>query len=169
MSDTADRDARRWASYERLAADRAASPSERAQAGDRLAELRARYPEGRPVRPGERRYAHGAGWGRAGAASAWEAAYREAAYREAAARAAGPPEDPEAARAREAAQAEVDRQHREEAVRQQRANVERVPGWARSGTLQDLHASPLAWSPEDHERFKEQRARLTGSSRAVDL
>ncbi|MDP2311632.1 MAG: hypothetical protein Q8P41_01905 [Pseudomonadota bacterium] len=150
MSDTANRDVRRWAAYERLAADPSASPSERMQARERLVDLRARYPHGRPRPPGERRYAHGAGWARAGGRGDGDEAPRE---------------DAAAAHAR----AEAERVARDEAVRRQRANVERVPGWAASGPLCDLHASRAEWAPEEHQRFKEQRARLTGSTRAVDL
>ncbi len=152
MPKTDDRDARRWTAYERLAADASASPSERLQARDRLADLRARYPHGRPAPAGERRYAHG-GWARA-TAGRWWSPEPEVAR-----------EDPAAAQAR----ADAERHAQEESVRLQRANVERVPGWAGNGTLRELHASRAPWSPEEQQRFKEQRARLTGSSRAVDL
>lgn len=153
MAETADRDARRWAAYERLAADPSASPSERKQARDRIADLRARYPHGRPRPPGERRYAHG--WGRA--AGGYGYAYEPPPP--------PPPVDPSVVAARAAAE----RAAREEAVRAQRANVERVPKWEGSYTLRELHAAPNPWSADDHQRFKEQRARMTGSSRAVDL
>lgn len=43
-----ERDARRWDAYERLMADSAASPSERAQAETQLQSLKARYPQGPP-------------------------------------------------------------------------------------------------------------------------
>jgi len=156
MADTSDRDARRWAAYERLAGDPSASASERAQAGEHLAALRARYPNGRPTPPGERRYAHAPGWARR--PRGWPFTEEEEP-------APPPPEPPEARRARMDAEARA----RDAAVAQQRANVERVPGWQRSSTLQELHASRAPWSSEEQQRFKEQRARLTGSSRAVDL
>jgi hypothetical protein len=155
MADTSDRDARRWAAYERLVGDPSASESERVQAGEHLAALRARYPNGRPAPPGERRYAHGTGWSRR--PRGWPFAEEPPPE--------PPPEAPEARRARMDAEARA----RDVAVEQQRANVERVPGWTRSSTLQELHESRAPWSSEEQQRFKEQRARLTGSSRAVDL
>ncbi len=145
MAETSDRDARRWVAYERLAADASASASERAQARERLVDLRARYPEGRPRPPGELRYRRGRRWG-------WEEEEPPA------------PVDPVVSAARAAAE----RAAGEDAVRGQRASVLRVPGWERSETLRELLASPTPWSSDDHLRFKEQRVRLTGSSRAVD-
>jgi hypothetical protein len=144
------RDARRWATYERLAADPAAAPSERAQAVEQLATLRARYPNGRPGRreapepgrwTGRRTYAHG--W-------AWQE----------------PPEPDPAARA--ASEAE-DRLRHKRAVEVQQQSVERVPRWETSVVLRDLHSCRGAWSEEEQAAFKAARIRLTGSSRAVDL
>lgn len=144
------RDARRWAAYERLAGDSAAAPNERAQAVERIAALRARYPGGRPKADDT----PNPGWKAAG--SRWRWANASSAQEE-------PPEppprpDPEAARVR-----------REQAVARQRADVERVPRWESSETLRALHDSGAEWSTEEQGWFKEQRVRLTGSSRAVDL
>ncbi|GDX83216.1 hypothetical protein LBMAG42_50270 [Deltaproteobacteria bacterium] len=144
------RDARRWAAYERLAGDSAAAPNERAQALARIAALRARYPGGRPkvadaAEPAGK--APGPRWRWANASSAQEES-----------REPPPRPDPEAARVR-----------REQAVARQRADVERVPRWQSSETLRALHDSGTEWSTEEQGWFKEQRVRLTGSSRAVDL
>lgn len=149
------RDARRWATFERLVADPAAAPSERAQAAEQLELLRARYPGGppaqaRPVPPGRRSAGHRtyghSPWGEAEAPRARET-------------------DP----AEQAARAAEARRQREQAVAAQRAAVERVPDWQRSGMLRDLHASDAVWGEEERRWFKEQRVRLTGSSRASDL
>lgn len=158
---TEARDARRWTAYERLAADPAASPSERTQAKDQLDTLRARYPAGQPGGRRER-----------GVQDAWwrTAGPRHYARAEWARHEWVRPEPPAPPTPQEAAaQAEEARAARERAVEQQQASVERVPRWETSATLQDLHAMRSEWSPEDHRRFKDQRARLTGSSRAVDF
>ena len=146
MAETSDRDARRWVAYERLAADTSAAPSERAQARERLAELRTRYPDGRPRPAAEMRYRRGRRWG-----------WGEEEERP-------PPEDPAVA----AARANAERAASEAAVRAQRASVLRVPGWERSETLRELLAATAPWSSDEQLRFKDQRVRLTGSSRAVD-
>lgn len=162
---TETRDGRRWSTYERLAADPTASASERTQAREQLDTLRQRYPAGPPGR--RERGVNDAWWRAAGPRtySRQEAPRPEARW-------ASPEElAAEAERVRQAreVQAEAARVHRERAVEHQRASVERVPRWEASGILQELHASRSEWSQEEHRRFKDQRARLTGSSRAVDF
>lgn len=152
---------RRWAAYERLAADPGASESERKQARERLDALRQRYPNGRPHQKQERNYRRWAEWEDEQDKSyrrwwqSWNGSYGE--Y------------DPDAERRSEKAKAEQARREREAAVRQQRAWVEAVPLWKTSATLCELHRSTSAWSHDEHAAFKAQRVRLTRSSRAVDL
>lgn len=146
---TESRDARRWSAYERLAADASASESERRQARARLDDLRRRYPNGLPR---ERTYTRGttSGWGNGW----WHGGARPGGWDES---------------AREEHQRRAEQERRAEAVRRQRADVKRVPRWETSGTLRELHESTSEWSDEERWRFNEQRVRLTGSSRAVDL
>lgn len=139
------RDARRWTAFERLAADPAASASERAQAMEQIEALRQRYPEARPVDPAERQQPRG---GRGDRRGRWAEEPEPA----------QPEEDPAEAKRR-----------REEAVQRQVAAVERVPGWQASAILGDLRSCRSAWSAEEQAAFKAERIRLTGSSRAVDL
>lgn len=152
MPDHNDRDARRWAAYERLVSDPAASPSEQQQARAHLDALRQRYPQGLPQE-------------QEGGEDPFQAWAEELARVWSRMRAEPQREDPRVT----AAKAAAERQAQEEAVRRQRADVERVPGWDKSGVLQELHARNGAWSREEQQLFRDARVRLTGSSRAVDL
>lgn len=51
-------------------------------------------------------------------------------------------------------------------------DLQRRTGWPyteTSATMRELHSATSAWDTDSHRAFKDQRVRLTGSSRAVDL
>ena len=135
------RDARRWSAFERMARDPAASESERAQARAQIDALRKRYPGARPRGPDPDPRRRGGAW--------WEG------------------EDEPSPAEREAA-ATAARERRAAAVAQQRSSIERVTRWETSSILRDLRECGDVWSEEERRAYKDERVRLTGSSRAVD-
>ena len=133
------RDAKRWDVFERLANDASASESERTQAAARLAELRAKYPQGKPAGTPEATpfgyrwstvdpFVHGGGF----------RYYSSSTYTE--------PPGVKAAR---------EESIRKAAVKQQRQQVERIPDWRAVGALHELHRSESAWTDDDKRRCKD--------------